>query len=50
MADANYSAVSTNSNNEGGCYSYTTSAVSVYSNGAGGTAVDSADISVIVIR
>lgn len=50
MPDANYSAISTNSNNEGGCYSYTTTAVSVYANNASGSAIDSTDISVIIAR
>jgi len=49
MPNASYSAVSTNSNNEGGCYNLGTTSFQVYSNGGGGAVVDSSEISAIVV-
>lgn len=50
MNDSNYSAISTNNANEGGCYTYTASAVNVYSNNASGSPFDASDISAVVLR
>ena len=47
MVDANYAAVCTNANKEGGCYSYTTSTVNVY---VGQSALDSDPISLAIFR
>jgi hypothetical protein len=50
LLDANYSAISTNTNNEGGCFSHTTSSVNVFVNNASGAVLDSLLISCAVFR
>jgi hypothetical protein len=45
LSDSNYSAVTVNANRDGGCYSYTTTSVAIFS---GETPVDSSDISLAI--
>jgi hypothetical protein len=47
LPNANYAAVTSNANRDGGCYSFTTTSVGIF---AGESPVDSTDISLAVFR
>ena len=50
MPDSNYAALSTNSSGAGGCSSYTTSSVSIFSNSSSGSREDASSISLVIFR